>query len=91
MMNIENKLMYLANSYLNDMINRNHYLSLDLPADFCELNQEWKVEYRKHSQYSAKPIYISTNHFKLNDIMIAKYRLILTENLDFVDEFFIII
>lgn len=90
-MNTENRIILFAESYLNDMISRNHYLSLDLPVDFCELNQEWNIEYKSHSQYSVYPVYILTNYFKNNDVLIAKYILILAENLDFVDEFFIAI
>lgn len=84
----KNDLIFLANIYLNELINNNAD-SLDLPIDFGQLNCNWDVVYKKSSQYSIYPVYRVTGILKNKECFVAKYIVIFTEKLEFIDEFFI--
>lgn len=84
----KNDLIFIANIYLNELINNNAD-SLDLPIDFGQLNCNWDVVYKKSSQYSIYPVYRVTGILKNKECFVAKYIVIFTEKLEFIDEFFI--
>lgn len=85
----KNDLIAIANLHLNELINNNTNDSLDLPIDFGQLNCDWDVVYKKSSQYSIYPVYRVTGILKNKECFVAKYIVIFTEKLEFIDEFFI--
>lgn len=74
--------------YLDNLFKSNPDM-LDIEHQIDELSHDWKIIYNIVSVYSTTPVFILTNVLSKNDKKIAEYRVILDQNKNFLDEFFI--
>ena len=82
------ELIKIGMHYLDNLFKFNPDM-LDIKYQIDEFNHDWEIAYHIVSVYSIKPVFILTDLLNKDDETIAEYRLILDQNKDFLDEFFI--